>query len=87
MESFYSSRKDEELVMTKELRICISSPPDREKLVAEIFFGNEEWAELNQEDGTLRLEFYPRPNREYWQLSLDEVLEALNEAKKRLIGG
>ena len=71
--------------MANELSISIAVPPDREKHVAEIFFGNEEWAELNQEDGTLRLEFYPRSKKgEFGQLSLDEVLEALNEAKKRL---
>ena len=72
--------------MTKTMSVSITSPPDREKLVAEINVGNEQWAELNQEDGTLRLEFYPRPNREVWQLSFDEVLESLNEAKRRLTG-
>lgn len=35
--------------MKDKHRICISSPPDREKLVAEIFFGDTQWAELNQE--------------------------------------
>lgn len=73
--------------MSEEFRICITSPPDREKLVAEINFGNEQWAELNQEDGTLQLEFYPRSKKgEFWQLSFDEVLESLNEAKRRLTG-
>ena len=73
--------------MIRELRVCISSPPDREKLVAEIFFGDEQWAELNQEHETPVVEFYPRDNGEFWQLTLDEVLESLHEAKKRLIGG
>jgi hypothetical protein len=72
--------------MTKDMRICISSPPDREKLVAEIFFGNEQWAELNQEGGTLELEFYPKPSGKFWRLGLDNVLEALNEAKRQLTG-
>ena len=72
--------------MTNELRICISSPPDREKLVAEIFFGNEEWAELNQESGTLELEFHPKPSGKFWRLGLVDVLAALNEAKKQLVG-
>jgi len=39
--------------MTKELSISIAVPPDREKQVAEIFFGNEELAELNQEQGAV----------------------------------
>jgi hypothetical protein len=86
-ESSYSSRnKDGVIVMTKDMRICISSPPDREKLVAEIFFGNTEWAELNQESGTLEVEFYTKPDGEFWRLGLDDVLEALCEAKKQLTG-
>jgi hypothetical protein len=72
--------------MAQKMSVSITSPPDREKLVAEINVGNEQWAELNQEDGTLKLEFYPRPNGEFWQLSFDEVLEALDNAKKRLVG-
>jgi hypothetical protein len=73
--------------MSNELRICISSPPDREKLVAEIFFGANQWAELNQEHDTLRLEFYPLPTGEFWQLNLDEVVGALEEARRRLLNG
>ena len=35
--------------MATSYRICLSSPPDREKLVAEIFVGDVQWAEINQE--------------------------------------
>jgi hypothetical protein len=59
------SGEDGVIVTTKDMRICISSPPDREKLVAEIFFGDEQWAELNQESGTLELEFYPKPSSKF----------------------
>ena len=72
--------------MTREFRVCVSSPPDRQKLVAEIFFGNEQWAELNQENGILELEFYSRANGESWRLPLDEVLESVSEARTRLTG-
>jgi hypothetical protein len=72
--------------MAIETRICISSPPDREKLVAEIFFDNEQWAELNQEEGSLTLEIYPRHDGNFWQLSFEQVLEAMNEAKRKLVG-
>jgi len=48
----------------KKFTVYISSPPDREKLVAEMLFGDteyqEQWAELNQEDATLRIESYPK---------------------------
>lgn len=65
-------------------RINISSPPDREKLVAEIIFDNVQWAEVNQETSVLKVEFYSRPDEEPWCMSLDTALKALNEAKGKL---
>jgi hypothetical protein len=67
-------------------RICISSPPDREKLVAEIFFGDTQWAELSQERGALELEFYPRPDGGPWRIAYQGAVNALDEAKRRLVG-
>jgi len=72
--------------MTKQFTIDIASPPDREKLVADIFFGTEQWAEVNQEDGVLRIEVYPRRDGCYWLLTFADVVEALNEAKEALTG-
>src|SRR5262249_46670918 len=76
--------------MSKKFTVYISSPPDREKLVAEILFGDreyqEQWAELNQEDATLRIEFYPKRDGQFWEFRFDAVMEALNEAKRRLTG-
>ena len=66
--------------------MCISSPPDREKLVAEFFLGDEQWAELNQERGTLNLEIYPKQSGGPWILNFEEALKILNEGKERLIG-
>jgi hypothetical protein len=42
--------------MGERFKIELASPPDREKLVANIFFGLDQWTELNQEKGTLTLE-------------------------------
>ena len=67
-------------------RICISSPPDREKLVAEMFFGDEQWAELSQDGGILSVEFYPKRAGGFWRLELEDVLSVLREAKARLVG-
>lgn len=72
--------------MGTSFRICISSPPDREHLVAEVFFGNEQLAEVNQEEGQWNVEFYPRRSGTAWILSLDETLRVLQEAKSRLGG-
>jgi hypothetical protein len=43
-----------------KMRVSISSPPDREKLVAEVLYENEQWAEINQESG-LRSWCFIRP--------------------------
>ena len=67
-------------------RIDIASPPDREKLVAQIIFGDTQWAELTNEHGTLVVEFYPRPDGEFWRIDYQEVIAALDQAKKRLVG-
>ncbi len=72
--------------MNDKHRICISSPPDREKLVAEIFFGDTQWAEINQERETFEVEFYPRPDGEPWRIDYQDALSALNEAKRSLMG-
>lgn len=72
--------------MNPKSRICISSPPDREKLVAEIFFDEEQWGELNQEQGLLILEIYPRRDGKPWVLEPEVVVSALREAEERLRG-
>lgn len=72
--------------MTTDWRVTVASPPDREGLVAEVFFGDVQWAEINQDSGTLEVEFYPRPDGGFWCLPLETVFAALLDAKSRLIG-
>lgn len=72
--------------MNNKHRICISSPPDREKLVAEIFFGDAQWAEINQEREVLEVEFYPHPDGAPWRIDYQDTIKALDEAKRRLMG-
>ncbi len=66
-------------------RICIASPPDREYLVAEIFFDDVQWAEINRERETLEIEFYPRPDGTPWRIDYEDVLGVLHEAKQKLV--
>jgi hypothetical protein len=66
--------------------IILASPPDREKLVAEISVGNEMWGEINHESDKFEIELYPRRDGEPWRFSLDEMLAALDAAIKRLSG-
>src|SRR5262249_40812017 len=72
--------------MSEKMRICISSPPDRKRLVAELFLDNEQWAELNQEGNRLELEIYPKLSGSAWRLDFEDVLNVLAEVKKRLVG-
>jgi len=66
------------------MSVDLCSPPDREKLVAQISYDREQWAEVHQENGSLTLELYPRQNGEPWEFSFDEAVAALRHAQKRL---
>lgn len=70
----------------KNLTIEITSPPDRENLVAEIWFGNQMIAEINQENENLGLEIFADENGKL-ELGYDAFYEALKKAKERLVGG
>ncbi len=65
--------------------ISICSPPDREFLVAEIYFKNVQWVEIHHEEEEMKIQFYPHPNLPCWEFDLNEALEALAEAKRRLV--
>ena len=43
-----------------KLTVQIASVPDRDNLVAELWYGDEQWGEISQETENLRLEIYPR---------------------------
>ncbi len=66
----------------KEFEILITSPPDRENLVAEIWYNEILVAEINQETEKLEIEFYLNDKIIF---ELDEFLEALEKAKIKII--
>lgn len=66
----------------KKLTIEITSPPDREDLVAEIWRKDQMIAEVNQESENLELEVYCSENA--IQLDFESFLTALLEAKEKL---
>jgi hypothetical protein len=69
-----------------EFEIVISSPPDRLKLVAEIFFSGEQFAELNQESEEVAIEIYPRRDGKPWNLFPEQVTSAIAQAALALKG-
>ena len=72
--------------MSARMSIDICSPPDREKLVAQIMYDHVQWAEVQQEGATIVLELYPRPDGTPWELPFDDAVAALQRAQKRLTG-
>jgi hypothetical protein len=80
----YPKPSTEMFNMLEKYRICLSSPPDRENLVAEIFFEGCQWAEIHQEHSVFEIEFYPRPDGRPWKVGFSSAINALNEAKSML---
>jgi hypothetical protein len=66
--------------------VILASPPDREKLVAEISDGHDVWAVVNQETGEFVVEILSRGDGSPWIFPLDEVLEAMKRATSSLLG-
>jgi len=66
--------------------IVVASLPDRDQVVAEIYYKNNQWVEINQElSDEMIIQFYSHPKQEYWEFPLEEALEALQQAKQKLL--
>ena len=72
--------------MSANWTVTVASPPDREHLVAEIFLGDVQWAEINQEQDALEVEFYSRPDGKPWRIPRHAATGALEDAKRKLTG-
>jgi hypothetical protein len=73
-------------MIMKGFEIKIASVPHRERLVAEIYYNNNHWVEISDEQEELMVQFYRHPIKRYWEFPLEEALEVLERAKKRLKG-
>jgi hypothetical protein len=67
------------------ITVTIASVPDREKLVAELWYDQELWGEISQDTGELVLEIYPSPARQFRQLKCEELITAVQQAKDKLL--
>ena len=65
----------------KDFKVLITSPPDREKIVAEIWFLNNLIAEINQDSEEFEIDLYPNQGLTF---RLDDLLSVLEVAKKKL---
>ncbi len=65
----------------EKFEILISSPPDRNKLVAEIWFENRHIAEINHENDYLEIEIYPS---KMVKVCFEDFVKVLKIAKEKL---
>ena len=74
--------------MTKNsgFEIILASVPDRDDLVAEIWRGDAQFAEVRLDVEQFLVEVYKNPNDLKWTFDHSELVGALNAAKSRLGG-
>lgn len=65
--------------------IEITSVPDRERLVAEIWEGDQIVAEINQENDELEIEIYCQKHPRSLALNYEAFTEALKVGKEKLL--
>jgi hypothetical protein len=71
---------------TKGFNWVIAIPPDREHLIAELYDGNIQFGEINQDEGVLVLEIHREPNDLPWRFSLHQLIDFLRETERELTG-
>ena len=70
--------------MPEQMDIVVASLPDGQVLVAEVYCGGVQWAELNTENGSLTLEIYPSPDGGPWVFDYSATMDVLSRAKHEL---
>ena len=74
--------------MNNSFSIRMCSDLDYEEMVADICWGNDTVALISQENGTENMEieiYQPLENMSSWKFPLDEFVNIVQAAKKRLI--
>jgi hypothetical protein len=69
----------------KKFRITVGSLPNKDNLVADIFYENIQVAEISQEANELLIQIYFYKNKDYCEFSLDEFQKVIEKAKQKLL--
>lgn len=69
----------------KRFSFRIASDTNKEKVFAEVFYDDDQWAEISQEEEEPVVIFLSPSNAKYWEFPLGEALEVLQQAKKSLL--
>lgn len=70
----------------KGFETLIADDSEGEELYAELWLDDEMWGEINQEDGKLTLELYPKLDGEPWRFPAEAVEKLLKAARCDLLG-
>ena len=69
----------------KRFSFRIASDTSKEKVFAEVFYDDDQWAEISQEGKEPVVIFLSPSRAKYWEFSLEEAIKALQQAKKSLL--
>lgn len=70
--------------MSTDLQIQIASVPDREELVAEVWSGREQVAELRRTADGVRVQLYAPRDQRWWDFAYPDLVETLHRAHQEL---
>lgn len=71
-------------LIERPIEIRIVASPDGYGRVAELWAAGDKLGEIDDESGELAVELYPAPSGGRWRLDLDELLNALAQAGRRV---
>ena len=71
--------------LMNKFEIMIATLPHREHPVAEIYYNNMYWVQISQEEDEPVIQFYSHPTEKCWEFRLEEGLEAIEKAKRKLL--
>lgn len=69
----------------KKFSFRIASDTSKEKVFVEVFYGDDQLAEISQEGPEPMLLLFRPSIAKYWEFPLKEALEAFQEAEKSLL--
>jgi len=69
----------------KRFSFRIASDTSKEKVFVEVFYGDDQLAEISQEGSEPKLILLRPSSSKYWEFPLGEAIEAFQEAKKSLL--
>jgi hypothetical protein len=60
--------------------------PDRDDLVADIYFKNSQVAQVFQEESVFKIQIFPSSDTDFWEFDLEQLTSILDKAQKKLLG-